>query len=53
MQPYANLSGDSGVSAFEIGPTFIRIRFVDGATYIYGPGRPGTAKVELRHPAGG
>ncbi len=35
MQTYSNLSGNSGVVAFEAGPDFIRVRFVDGDTYLY------------------
>jgi hypothetical protein len=35
MQRYRNLDGDSGVSAYELGEDWIRIRFVGGETYEY------------------
>jgi hypothetical protein len=35
MRPYANLSGDSGILAYEPGPTFIRIQFRSGDPYVY------------------
>ena len=35
MRPYANLSGDSGILAYEPGPTFIRVQFRSGAPYVY------------------
>jgi len=35
MRPYANLSGDSGILAYEPGPTFIRIQFLSGDPYVY------------------
>jgi len=35
MQPYRNLSGNSGVQAYESGPGYIRVRFVGGQTYLY------------------
>jgi len=41
MEPYLNLSGDSGVTHFESGPDYIRVRFRSGTTYRYGPVRPG------------
>jgi hypothetical protein len=47
MQPYANDSGESGISAFEIGPGFLRVRFIGGATYLYTRERPGSARVEV------
>lgn len=34
MQPYQNLSGESGVRAYEIGDDFIRVEFENG-TYLY------------------
>ena len=37
MQRYANLSGNSGVVAYELGRDFLRVRFTNGATYRYGP----------------
>lgn len=31
METYKNLGGDSGVSAFEIGDGYIKVKFSDGA----------------------
>jgi hypothetical protein len=35
MKRYRNLDGNSGVTAYESGDGFIRIRFVNGETYEY------------------
>jgi len=35
MRAYGNLSGNSGVQAYESGPGYIRVRFVGGKTYLY------------------
>ena len=35
MKRYRNLDGDSGVTAYECGDDFIRIRFVNGDIYEY------------------
>lgn len=35
MKRYRNLDGNSGVTAYECGDGFIRIRFVHGDTYEY------------------
>jgi hypothetical protein len=35
MQHYANRDGHSGVTAYELGPGRIRVRFVSGETYEY------------------
>jgi hypothetical protein len=35
MKRYQNLSGDSGVDAYEIGEDFIKVRFRQGAVYWY------------------
>lgn len=35
MEPYRNLSGDSGVEAFEIGDDFVAVRFKSGTVYWY------------------
>lgn len=45
MQPYKDLSGDSGIAAYEIGPESICIRFMDGGTYLYDASAPGRAHV--------
>jgi len=51
MQPYKNLSGQSGVIAYEIGEDFIDVKFrersKDGCdTYKYSYFRPGSQHVE-------
>ena len=47
MKTYKNLSGNSGVVAYEIGRTFIKIKF-DGESgiYTYDYKRPGKQAVE-------
>ena len=35
MEIYKNLAGDSGVAAYEIGNTWIRVTFDTGAQYLY------------------
>ena len=35
MQPYHDVYGDSGVSAYETAPDSITVRFKDGMAYIY------------------
>ena len=35
MEQYKNLGGDSGVSSFEIGDDYIKVKFSDGAVYVY------------------
>ena len=47
MQRYANLRGDSGIAAFEIGSDFLRLRFVDGSTYLYSRRRPGAVRLDV------
>jgi hypothetical protein len=47
MKTYKNLSGDSGVVAYEVGKTFIRIKFEgESGIYTYDYKRPGKALVE-------
>jgi hypothetical protein len=46
MRPYRNLSGDSGVVAYEIGRDFIDIEFRDGKRYRYNYTTPGRQHVE-------
>lgn len=36
MKPYPDRTGDSGISAYEAGRSWIRIRFKHGGTYEYG-----------------
>ena len=35
MERYKNISGDSGVVAYEAGDDYIKIKFIDGAVYLY------------------
>ena len=35
MQRYNNLQGISGVDAYELGDTWIKVRFHNGVTYLY------------------
>jgi hypothetical protein len=46
MAPYLNLDGDSGVSAYEIGPDHIDVEFRHGAVYRYDQRAPGGRHVE-------
>lgn len=46
MLPYANRSGNSGVSAYEIGPDFIRLQFQSGTSYTYTYDSAGREHVE-------
>lgn len=46
MQPYSNRSGRSGVTHYEIGPDFIRVRFGTPTIYVYDYTIPGKDAVE-------
>ena len=46
METYRNLSGNSGVQAFEIGADFIRVQFKHGKTYLYSYQSAGGANIE-------
>ena len=35
MKKYKNLSGKSGVTAYEAGADFIKVKFTDGSVYLY------------------
>ena len=35
MKKYKNLSGKSGVVAYEPGTAFIKVKFIDGSVYTY------------------
>ena len=35
MKKYKNISGNSGVTSFETGTSFIRVKFTDGSVYTY------------------
>lgn len=45
MQPYRDISGDSGVAAYEIGNGSITVQFSRGGTYLYDSSAPGAAHV--------
>ena len=46
MERYGNRGGDSGVSAYEIGSDFIRVRFSSGSTYRYSYRKAGQRHVD-------
>lgn len=47
MKTYKNLSGNSGVVAYEVGKTFIKLKFEgESGVYIYDYKRPGRQVVE-------
>jgi hypothetical protein len=47
MLRYANLSGNSGVEAYEVGESFIKVRFNTISTvYVYDYSKPGVRPVE-------
>lgn len=46
MDRYKNLSGDSGVQAYEIGHDSITVEFNDGAVYLYTNGSAGAQNIE-------
>lgn len=45
MEKYKNLDGDSGVQSYETGSDFIRVRFNDGATYLYTNASAGASNI--------
>lgn len=45
MQPYRNLDGHSGVTAYELGTDWIRVWFVNGEDYRYSAASAGTEHV--------
>ena len=46
MKRYRNRGGDSGVVAYEIGPTSITVKFSDGSIYLYTYQSAGSANIE-------
>jgi hypothetical protein len=46
MERYKNISGDSGVVAYEIFDQSIKIQFKDGGIYVYSYAIPGRHAVE-------
>lgn len=46
MATYRNLSGNSGVRAYEAGSDYIKVQFQDGAVYLYNNNVTGAGNVE-------
>lgn len=46
MEPYQNLSGNSGVAAYEIGEDYIRVQFTSGSVYVYTYDSAGADNIE-------
>lgn len=46
MEKYRNLSGNSGISDYEIGPDRITVRFISGSVYTYSYNKAGKDYVE-------
>lgn len=46
MKRYQNLSGDSGVVAYETGSDSIKVEFADGGLYLYTYASTGPANIE-------
>jgi len=46
MERYANRSGGSGISAYEIGSNYIKVRFSSGSIYQYSYRKAGQSHVE-------
>lgn len=46
MKAYGNIGGDSGVSAYEYGDDWIRVRFTKGGTYEYRAAKIGLSHIE-------
>lgn len=47
MEPYQNLSGNSGIKAYEILYQAIKIEFTDGSIYRYDYNIPGERQVKI------
>ena len=47
MKTYKNLSGNSGIKAYQISQQSIRIAFSDGSVYLYNYGSNGKRAVEI------
>lgn len=46
MERYRNLGGDSGVVAYELGNTSIKVQFRDGSVYLYTYESAGVSNIE-------
>ena len=49
IQPYLNLSGDSGVRGYAIGPQAIAVEFADNSVYLYTAGSAGAEAIARMH----
>lgn len=49
IQPYLNLSGDSGVRGYAIGPRAIAVEFADGSIYLYTADSAGAEAIARMH----
>lgn len=47
MERYANLGGNAGVTAYEAGEDYIRVRFRNGSTYRYTDASAGANNIVL------
>lgn len=45
MERYRNLSGDSGVTAYDLGPDSITVQFGEGDAYLYTNASAGAANI--------
>ncbi len=45
MQPYTDKNGDSGIKAYEAGSGYIRVKFKDGAVYLYDDAHTGADNI--------
>jgi len=46
MKKYKNISGSSGITAYETGPDWIKVKFTSGTVYKYNYSKPGRHHVE-------
>lgn len=45
MERYKNRNGNSNIAAYEIGVNFIKVKFNDGAVYLYNYASTGAANI--------
>jgi len=45
MNSYANLGGNSNVTAYELGSGYIRVQFADGSVYLYTDASAGAGNI--------
>jgi hypothetical protein len=46
MERYRDIDGDSGVTGYENGPDYIRVKFSDGSVYLYTHASAGSDNIE-------